>query len=100
MTVDIFWKSCSYVRTSTGGKDYASVDRNVTFAIGLGTMECVYIPILNDVCLEDVNETFSVSISSNINCVVIDASSSIVEITITDDDGESTSLQARSLIYS
>lgn len=70
------------------GEDYTSVQKNLTFAVGLGTVECVYIPILNDLCLEDANETFSVSVSSNTDCVVIDPSASEVEITITDNDGK------------
>ena len=63
------------------------VEKNVTFGVGLGTVECVHIPILNDVCLEEAEESFVVSISSDVECVVIEPSASSVEITITDDDG-------------
>ncbi len=69
------------------GEDYALTEKNLTFGVGLGTVECVHIPILNDVCLEDMNETFSVSISSDVDCVVVEPSASSVEITINDDDG-------------
>ena len=62
------------------------VEKNVTFGVGLGTVECVHIPILNDVCLEEMTESFSVSISSDVECVVVEPSASSVEITITDDD--------------
>ena len=60
----------------------------MTFGVGLGTVECVHIPILNDVCLEEMTESFSVSISSDVECVVVEPSASSVEITITDDDGQ------------
>ena len=59
----------------------------MTFGVGLGTVECVHIPILNDICLEDANETFSVSISSDIDCVIVEPSTNSVDITIMDDDG-------------
>ena len=68
-------------------EDYGLVEKNVTFGVGLGTVECVHIPILNDVCLEDETETFSVSISSEVECVVVEPAASSVEITIVDDDG-------------
>lgn len=60
--------------------------KTLTFAVGLGTVECVHIVILNDICLEDSNETFSVSVSSDVDCVVVDTSARSVEITITDND--------------
>ena len=68
-------------------EDYSLVEKNVTFGVGLGTVECVHIPILNDVCLEDETESFSVSISSEVECVVVEQAASSVEITIVDDDG-------------
>ena len=58
------------------------------FAAGFGTVECIHVPILNDVCVEDINETFSVSVSSDAECVLIDTSASNVQVTITDDDGK------------
>ena len=70
-----------------GNKDYVSIQKNLTFAVGLGTKECVHIPILNDVCVEDT-EAFSASISSAVECVMVDLSANSVEITIIDDDGE------------
>ena len=41
-----------------GGRDYTSPQSNLVFAAGLGTEECAFIPVLNDLCLEDANETF------------------------------------------
>ena len=71
---------------SEGGEDYESLDKNLTFAVGLGTLECVHIPILNDDCLEE-DEAFSVSISSDAECVSVNPAASNVQINITDDDG-------------
>ena len=65
-----------------------SVTKNLTFAVGLGVVECVHIPVLNDECLEDTSEAFTVSIMSDNDCVIVDPTSSNVEITITDDDSE------------
>lgn len=64
-----------------------STEKNLTFAVGLGIVECVHIPILNDACLED-SEVFSVSIFSDVECVTIDPSASSVDVTITDEDGK------------
>ena len=50
-------------------------------------MECVHISVLNDLCLEN-SEVFSVSISSNADCVTISDLANSVDITITDDDGQ------------
>jgi len=77
------------LHASAGGEDYIETEKNVTFGVGLGTVECVHIPILNDICLEDTNETFSVSISSDVDCVLVESSASRVEVTINDDDGQS-----------
>ena len=62
-------------------------EKTLTFAVNLGIVECVHIPILNDVCVEDMNETFSVSISSEFECVTVEPSASSVGITIVDEDG-------------
>ena len=70
-----------------GGKDYTSAQKNLTFAVGLGIVECIYIPVMDDLCLEDANETFTVSISSTAECVITNPSATEVEITITDNDG-------------
>lgn len=62
-------------------------ERTLTFAINLGILECVHIPILNDGCVEET-ETFSVSITSEMDCVTVAPSASRVDITISDEDGE------------
>lgn len=74
--------------SSPGGEDYVTMEKNLTFAVGLGTVECVDIPILNDDCLEDMSEMFSVSISSAVECVRVEPAASSVEVTINDDDSE------------
>lgn len=88
-----FYKCCSYVFKELnilfqGGEDYSQVEKNLTFAVGLGTVECVYIPILNDECLEDMSEVFTVSISSDTERVIVQPSASSVEVTIVDNDGQ------------
>ena len=63
------------------------MDKELTFAVNLGIVECVHVSILNDVCVEDT-ETLSVSLSSELSYVSVDASASSVSITINDDDGK------------
>ena len=60
------------------------------FLVGSNTVECVHLPILNDVCVEDETEVFSVSISSEIDCVLVEPSASSFQVTIMDEDGRST----------
>ena len=71
----------------TGGADYISVSKVITFAVGLGVENCVYIPILNDECLEEDMEGFNVSISSDMPFVTFDVDE--ITVYIRDDDGES-----------
>ena len=58
--------------------------KSLVFAFGLGTRQCVYIPILGDECLEET-ENFFISLSSAQSCVefVVDE----IEISIREDDG-------------
>ena len=70
------------------------------FGFGLPTIQCVYIPILNDECVEEELEDFSVKLSSEQDCVIF--LNSTVEIIIIDDDSESSSLSyvcARTHMY-
>ena len=70
------------------------------FGFGLPTIRCVYIPILNDECVEEELEDFSVKLSSEQDCVIF--LNSTVEIIIIDDDSESSSLSyvcARTHMY-
>ena len=50
------------------------------------TKQCLHIPILNDICLEEMEEFFYVFIESSFDCVGIVNSPQIV--TIVDDDCE------------
>lgn len=70
-----------------GGEDYTSIEKDVRFPVGPSTVECVHIPILNDVCVEDMTEVFSVSISSQVDCVLVEPSAGSLQVTITDEDG-------------
>ena len=56
------------------------------FGFGLPTIRCVYIPILNDECLEEELEDFSVELSSEQDCVMF--VNSTANITIYDDDSK------------
>ena len=62
--------------------------KNVTFAVGFGTSQCIYISILNDNCLEDFAEDFYVILSANEDCVIIDEDAQNTSIVIQDDDSK------------
>lgn len=48
------------------------------------TEQCLHIPILNDICLEEKEESFYINISSSLDCVsVLNASEAV---TVVDDD--------------
>lgn len=55
------------------------------FFAGGGRTRCVHIPILNDECLESVEESFTVTISSTMDCVEIGVNTT--QVYIRDDDG-------------
>ena len=61
--------------------------KNVTFAVGFGTSQCIYIPILNDNRLEDFTEDFYVILSATEDCVIINENANI-SIVIQDDDSK------------
>lgn len=54
------------------------------FDEGLDETQCVYIPILNDECLEEDEEYFNITLSSDQDCVFF--SNDTFEATIVDDD--------------
>ena len=56
----------------------------MVFDEGLELTQCIYIPILNDKCLEDEEEYFYVNISSEQSCVFFYDDS--FNATIIDDD--------------
>ena len=67
------------------GSDYVAITRDIIFNEETDYTQIVYVPIKNDECLE-YNETFSVTVSSNMSCVIIVTGE--VNITIDDDDSE------------
>ncbi len=71
----------------TGDADYTTTEKVITFAVGLSFGSCVYIPILNDECLEEDMESFDISISSDMPFVEFDVNE--ISVFIRDDDGES-----------
>ena len=71
------------------GDDYVGISRSIIFNEDTGNQQTVYIPIVNDECLEN-DEYFSVTLSSAMDCVVI--TNDQVNITIDDDDSESIGL--------
>ena len=77
------------------GSDYVSIARDIIFNEDSGLTQTVYIPIVNDECLEN-NETFSVTLSSNMSCVEIMESE--VNITIDDDDSKLIKIQGCNLV--
>ena len=67
------------------GSDYIAIAHDIIFNEDTGLTQIVYIPIINDECLE-YNETFSVTLSSNMTCVsIVDEN---ITITIDDDDSK------------
>ena len=68
------------------GDDYVAISRSIIFNEDTGNQQTVYIPIVNDECLEN-DEDFNVLLSSTMSCVVVTTGE--VTITIDDDDSES-----------
>ena len=71
---------------SAAGEDYIELETSLVFDEGLDTTQCVYIPVLNDECLEYVSESFEISLSSDQDCVRFNNDS--FEAYIIDDDCE------------
>ena len=69
---------------SAAGEDYIHLDTSLVFDEGLDTTQCVYIPILNDECLENERELFEIILSSDQDCVRFSEDS--FEAYIIDDD--------------
>ena len=68
----------------TADYDYVPLEIQLVFDEGLDLTQCVYIPILNDECLEDYEEMFYILLSSDQECVLFENTS--YEATIIDDD--------------
>ena len=67
-------------------EDFRPVDLDVIFNKYTPSVQTVYVPILNDICLEEDGENFSVVATSYMDCVNI--SNGEVTIMIDDDDGK------------
>ena len=67
--------------------DFRPVDLDVIFNKYTPSVQTVSVPILNDICLEEEGEYFSVVATSEMDCVQIINES--VTIGIDDDDSES-----------
>ena len=63
------------------------MNKTLIFTRGASLVQCAYIPILNDECLEDNEETFNISLSTTFDCVYLPEDE--IEVTIRDDDSES-----------
>lgn len=55
--------------SAAADEDYIELSTSLVFDKGLDTTQCVYIPILNDECLEYNNESFEINLSSDQDCV-------------------------------
>ena len=66
------------------GEDFIPLTTNLVFGEELDVEKCVYIPIVNNDCVEDAEEYFTVTISSDMDCVVF--ANSTVHAVIHDDD--------------
>ena len=67
-------------------EDFVPVEKMLVFDEGLDTTQCLYVPILNDECLEYEEEYFTINLSSDQDCVYFVNDS--YEATIIDDDCE------------
>ena len=66
--------------------DFIPVDKLVEWHEDSDLTQCVHIPIINDECLEEKEETFNVSLSTEEECVEFTVDCTTV--TIQDDDRE------------
>ena len=71
----------------TADDDFFPLETPLVFDEGLDMVQCVYVPILNDECLEYREEYFYITLSSEQDCVRLVNDS--IEATIVDDDCES-----------
>ena len=71
------------------GEDYIALSHEIIFDENSVNPHRVYIPILNDICLE-YDEYFSVRLTTNMDCVTI--VNDLVIINITNDDGKPSQL--------
>ena len=69
---------------ATEGDDYIYIDQKIIFNKDMLGPQSIYIPIVNDECLEEKKEYFTVKLSTAMDCV--DLVDDEVTIYIQDDD--------------
>ena len=72
---------------AVSGEDYTYLTHEIIFNENSEKYVYVYIPILNDECLEE-DESFSVNITTSMDCVKLVGNTS-VDVYILNDDGKS-----------
>ena len=68
------------------GEDFVQIWQTLVFDSSTNTTQCVYIPIINDDCVEDEPEEFTATLRSDDDCVSFGSNSTTVSIF--DDDCE------------
>ena len=76
---------CCFLKKAVANEDFLPVYQDIIFK-GTSNLQIVLVPILNDVCLEEDGEYFSVVATSDTDCVQI--VNEEVTIMIDDDDSE------------
>ena len=69
----------------TAGIDYSTISDTLDWHENSDVLQCIRLPIVNDECVEDKEETFRVSLSTMDDCVEF-SSNNYTIITIEDDD--------------
>ena len=76
----------SSLMSIAAGEDYIEANMSIIFAPGFGRTQCIQIPLLNDDCVEDFMESFTILLSSPQECVVLVVQE--VSVYILEDDGK------------
>ena len=78
-------KTCIIIHSAaTEGDDYIYISQKIVFNKDMLGPQSIYIPIVNDECLEEKEEYFTVKLSTPMDCVnLVD---DVVTIHIQDDD--------------
>ncbi len=77
----------SLLPTPTEDEDYLSLTATLEWHYDSpSVVQCVSVPIINDECVEEKEEVFTVSLSTEQACVQLGAN--LTTVTIQDDDGE------------
>jgi len=71
---------------TSAGEDYQSIQATLEWHYDSELTQCILVPVINDECLEEKQETFEVSLSSEEDCIQLTNNSTLV--TIQDDDSE------------